>query len=168
MSEKNSDHINTPRSSEYNQIFEKLVINTDTETVLGIVAYGIYKKSKWEWAQEIYKSKNRRPNSTDLRAYVDTWTPSQIDNAKKNAAQVLSEYADAVIQEAKPSIVQEALKGSFLKNLGTSVLAAFVYTLLLIAFSMILTRAGIDVLGVLERFATVEDKNPSSVLIPSD
>jgi hypothetical protein len=48
-----------PQNAEYNPIFEKLVdeAGVGTATVSGLVAYGLYKNSKREWAQTSEKSK---------------------------------------------------------------------------------------------------------------
>lgn len=138
-------------NNDYNPIFEKLVVEPADGEVLGVIAYGAYKKAKWEWAQAIWEKHGRPPSEVELKAYIATWTPSQLEYVRNNAAQVLSAYADTVIDAAKSDIVTEALKGSFWKNVWTSVFAAGLYTLLLIALAIILHFAGVDVLSVFEQ-----------------
>jgi hypothetical protein len=73
-------------NADYNPIFEKLVIEPKDGEVLGVIAYGAYKKAKWEWAQEVFRKNGRTPNDAELKAYIATWTPSQLENVRNNAA----------------------------------------------------------------------------------
>lgn len=149
---------------EYNRIFEKLVIESTDGQVLGVIAYGAYKKAKWEWAQEISKKHGRPPSEAELKAYIDTWTPSQLENIRKNAAQVMSEYADAVINAAEPEIVRKALQGKFWPTVFTSIFSAALYTGILIAVAVVLAYAGVDLLGLLDR--AIVDRPPIAVPAP--
>lgn len=54
--------------------------------------------------------------------------------------------------EATPAIREEALRGTTAKAIGTSVIANAVYTILLIAFAVILYLAGIDIVGFVQKF----------------
>jgi len=137
----------------YNPIFEKLVDGDDDGQVLGIVAYGLYKIAKREWASEIARLQNRPPTQAELDAYIATWTPSQLENVKRNAAQVLSEYADSVISAEEPRILRDALRGSFWRGVWPSFTATLLYTLALIALAIVLARSGIDLIGILQRAA---------------
>jgi len=141
-------------NTEYNPIFEKLVIEPTDGQVLGVIAYGAYKKAKWEWAQEVFKKNGRQRTDAELKAYIATWTPSQLENVRNNAAQVLSSYADTVIDAARAGIVTEALRGTFWKSVWTSVFAAAVYTVILIILAFILSKAGVDFLGIFQHTAT--------------
>ncbi|YBV97111.1 hypothetical protein M1D80_09505 [Phyllobacteriaceae bacterium JZ32] len=145
------DATHVAANKDYNPIFENLVINSDDGDVLGVIAYGSYKRAKWEWAQDIWNKHGRPPNESELKAYIATWTPTQFTNARNTAAQVLTEYADTVIQAAKADIVKEALKGRFWINVFTSIFAAALYTIILIVLAFIAAKAGIDLLGIFER-----------------
>ncbi|MBB2792880.1 UNVERIFIED_ORG: hypothetical protein GGD58_001727 [Rhizobium pisi] len=121
--------------------------------IVGIVAYGIYKNAKREWAMEFRKSYGLPPTAEDLRAYHATWTPAQIQNARNSAAQVMTEYADTVIAAEEPRILREAVKGSFWPAVGTSMFSNLLYTIGLITVAIVLAWAGIDLLGLLSTAA---------------
>ncbi len=137
-----------PPPHEYNKTFEKFVGN-DFSDLVGIVAYGIYKHAKREWATSIFNDHGRAPNADELRAYHATWTPRQIESARQSAAQVLSAYADEVISNEEPRILKDALKGSFWKSVWQSIFANGLYTLMLIALAIILAKAGVDLIGLI-------------------
>ncbi len=153
-------------NAEYNPIFERLVIEPEGGEVLGVIAYGLYKKAKWEWAQEFWNNNGRPPNEAELKAYIRTWTPSQLQNIRNNAAQVLSEYADTVIEEAKPDIVAKALKGTFTRNLLTNLASAVLYTLILIALAFILSYSGVDLVGIIEKTTPAVSNTPPPAQAP--
>ncbi|MDX8440076.1 hypothetical protein [Mesorhizobium australafricanum] len=73
---------------------------------------------------------------------------------RNNAAQVLSSYADTVIDAARAGIVTEALKGTFWKSVGTNIFSGALYTLILIAVALILSLAGIDLVGIIDHTPT--------------
>lgn len=62
-------------NADYNPIFERLVIEPTDGEVLGVIAYGAYKKAKWEWAQEVFRKEGRPPTDAERKAYIATWTP---------------------------------------------------------------------------------------------
>jgi len=137
----------------YNPIFEKLVGTGEGQNLQGLIAYGLYKISKREWVSEFRARKGRKPTDEELDAYVETWTASQLHNVRERAAQVLAEYASTVIQAEEPRILRGAVKGTFWRGAGQSVVGAFLYTLLLIALTVILALAGIDLVGILRSVA---------------
>lgn len=143
-----------PANTEYNPLFEKLVIEPTDGPTVGALAYVFYKKAKWEWAQEVASKNGRPPNDEERKAYIATWTPTQIESARNQAAQVLTEFADVVINEARPDIISEELKGTFWKNVWASVFSAALYTIILIALVFIASVAGVDVLGIAERIVS--------------
>lgn len=134
----------------YNPIFARFVDDDESDNeVLGLVAYGIYKKHKREWAVEFSKRNGNQPTAEDLARYHETWTPGLIENTRQNAGQALAEYAEVAIFQATPDILREALKGSFWRDILVSLLAAFIYTVLLILLVVILAVSGIDLLDIL-------------------
>lgn len=138
---------------EYNVLFEKFVDSAGDGhgRVLGFVAYGIYKQAKREWSADIRDKNGRGPNAEELAAYIATWTPSQIDNAHERAAQAMSAFAQSVIEEATPQILEEALRGSFWRGVFQSALAAFLYTIFLIGCATILAFSGVDLIGIVQK-----------------
>jgi hypothetical protein len=73
-----------------------------------------------------------------------------LDGVRNNAAQVLSEYADTVIDNAKAGIISEALKGTFIGAVVTNIISGILYTVLLICIALALKYGGIDFLGIFE------------------
>jgi len=63
---------------------------------------------------------------------------------------VLSSYADTVIDAARAGIVTEALRGTFWKSVWTNIFSGALYTVILIVFALILSKSGIDLLGIFE------------------
>jgi hypothetical protein len=141
---------NPEPASAFNPIFGKLVGTEEgvPADLQGFVAYGLYKVAKREWATEIATRHGRKPSEAELEAYMRTWTSSQITTLRERAAQVLSEYADAVIREEEPRILKNALRGSFWRGVWPSMLASFLYTLVLIGAALVLARSGIDLIGI--------------------
>lgn len=136
-------------SQQYNRVFERFVGEADGDgDIVGIVAYGIYKKAKREWTMDFRNSYGRAPNASELNAYHSTWTPAQIQNARNSAAQVMAAYAEEVISQEEPRILRDAVKGSFWPSVMTSIAANALYTIGLIILAVIISRAGIDLLGL--------------------
>ena len=134
----------------YNDIFEKLVDRSD-DAIRGYVAYGIYKQAKREWIQAFEAAHGGvGPTAEQTEAYVATWTPQLVKNATDAAESSLAEFAASAIADARPGIVEEALKGDGLKSVLLSMLAAFLYTLALIGLVILLKLAGVDLLSLLQ------------------
>lgn len=151
----NDESSSEKSANQYNKVFEKFVGDSPDgmSDIIGIVAYGIYKNAKREWATDFRSTYNKAPSQDDLNAYHATWTPAQIQSARNSAAQVMAEYADSVISNEEPRILRDALRGTFWPSVGTSIFANVVYTLALIAIAIVLARAGIDLIGLLSTAA---------------
>jgi len=137
----------------FNPIFGQYVSveEPEAEQLEGLIAYGLYKIAKREWALDLFKDEHRSPSETDLGAYVRTWTPSQIDGKREQAPTILAQYANEVVEAAAPEIEKQALKGNFWRTIGYGVLTNLAYTALLIAFVFGLKLCGVDVLGLAEK-----------------
>lgn len=135
----------------YNPIFERLVpIETDLE-IRGLVAYGLYKVAKREWAAQIWDMHRRTPTSEELRAYILTWTPSRLDGLRQQAEGALASFSTDVIQAETPVIREEALRGTTGSAIKNAIYGNAAYTVVLIIFVLILSWAGVDLLGLLEK-----------------
>src|SRR3954468_18878418 len=91
----------------YNPIFERLIEAAGNDRLRGLIAYGLYKTAKREWARELQKREGRKPNDDELLAYIRSWTPSQLENVQERARQALAEYAAAVIEAEQPRILRQ-------------------------------------------------------------
>jgi hypothetical protein len=139
----------------YNPIYEKLVSEEDDDPdLVGLVAYALYKRAKRNWARDFRERRQRKPNDTDLDAYVDTWTADRLEGVKREAASALAEYANTVMASAEPDILRRALRGAFWRAVWPSMAASVLYTVILIIFAVILARAGVDLIGIVRTTAT--------------
>ena len=135
----------------YNPIYESFV-SPDlpaSEQLTGMVAYGLYKQAKREWTTTHFGRYGRKPTEAELAAYIDTWTPSMIENLRVQADGVVLAFGGSLVEQNAPAIREEALRGTTLKAVGISILSAFLYTLLLIALLIVLRVAGVDLLSIL-------------------
>lgn len=134
---------------DYNQIFERLAGQPDDDPdIVGLVAYGLYKQAKREWAAKIRSRESRGPTDAELRDYVNSWTESRLDGLIHQAEQWLGGYADEVISAQRPYIERDALKGSFGRGLLQSALGTLLYTSVLLLLYAVIYFAGIDVISV--------------------
>jgi hypothetical protein len=137
----------------YNPLFETFVNPGEpvTDQMEGLVAYALYKAAKREWAEAFWNDNRRPPNVGELDAYQRTWTPTQVAGTRERAEGALAAFAASAIEDARPEILKEALRGSFWKAVGASIFAAVLYSLALIALVTILLWNGVDLLGIVQK-----------------
>lgn len=134
-----------PIAGDYNPIFEKLVDGDhDPESELvGIIAYGLYKQAKREWAADIRDDKQRGPSREELEAYVASWTSSRVDGLRTEAAEILASFSGYVIENERPNILKDALRGRFWVGVGESVIGAVCFSVFLILLYLFLDYFGL-------------------------
>ena len=139
----------------YSPMFDAFVPGDedDQDYLSGLVAYALYKSKKQEWAKSMQAAHRRAPTPEENRAYTATWTPRQIESTRKEANEALVAYGSGVVQAERPIILREALKGNFERDVGTSIVGALIYTVLLIAIAFSLRIAGIDFFGIYDSLA---------------
>lgn len=131
----------------YNTMYERLV-DGSSNTVQGYIAYGLYKNAKREWIRQFEAEKGRAPRPAEVQGYVDAYTAQMRDVFEAQAAGVLAQFAEGAVSDAKPGIVEHALKGTTGRSVLHSIIANAIYTLVLIVIVVILKRAGIDLLSL--------------------
>ncbi len=131
----------------YNTMYERLV-DGSSNTVQGYIAYGLYKNAKREWIRQFEAEKGRAPRPAEVQGYVDAYTAQMRDVFEAQAAGVLAQFAEGAVSDAKPGIVEAALKGGFWRSVGQSIAANVLYTLGLIALVVVLKWAGVDLLSI--------------------
>lgn len=137
----------------YNPIFDRLAPAPNAkENIRGLIAYGLYKVAKREWAQGIWEREARKPTQAELDAYARTWTDSLLEGLHERADSSLAGFGNVAVAEAMPSIREDALRGTTGKAITTSVIANAVYTLILILVAVILYLASIDLVGFVQKF----------------
>jgi hypothetical protein len=137
--------------ADYNPVFEKLVLDAKNPEIVQLVAYGLYKVAKREWAQKLWEDFRRKPTAQELAGYAATWTGQQLQDKIISAQSALVIYGESVVDDARPGILKDALRGSSWKSFWISLSAAFFYTLILIGVALVLKAMGIDVIGVIEK-----------------
>ncbi len=141
-----------PEPPRYNPIFERFVpAEQADENVPGLIAYGLYKIAKREWAQQIQEREGRQPTPDEQAAYIATWTESRLRGLEQQADSTLAAFGEVVVNAATPGIREDAIRGTSGKSIRLSIAANFIYTLLLIAVALILKWSGIDLIGLLEK-----------------
>lgn len=141
----------------HNRIFEKLIDENpeDEHILVGVVAYFYYKAAKREWVQNYCEAHERAPTEVELRAYISSWTDMRIEGVREQANVALTSYASYILDKERPKIVEETLKHrSFWRESGIACFGAFLWTVILIVFAVILKLAHIDLLAILKNVAT--------------
>lgn len=115
-----------------------------------MVTYCLYKIAKREWATDFFRRNGRKPDENELDDYIRTWTPTRIAGVRKEAEFFVASFSGSVLEDNAPRIREDALRGTFWRSLGISVLAALIYTLLLIAVVIVLRFAGIDLVSIVQ------------------
>lgn len=131
----------------YNAMYERLV-DGSSNTVQGYIAYGLYKSAKREWIRQFQAARGRAPRPAEVQGYVEAYTPQMQDVFDAQAAGVLAQFAEGAVSDAKPTIVEHALKGTASRAIWQAIFANAIYTLMLIAVVIILDRAGVDLLSL--------------------
>ncbi|MGY4160488.1 hypothetical protein ACVINW_006330 [Bradyrhizobium sp. USDA 4461] len=137
----------------HNRVFEQLIDeNPDDEHILvGVVAYFYYKAAKREWVINYCENHGRPPTDVELRAYISSWTAMRINGVREEANVALTSYASYILDKERPKIVEDALKHrSFWRESGIACFGAFLWTVMLIVFAVILKLAHIDLLAILQ------------------
>lgn len=133
----------------HNTMYERLVDQSDNK-VQGFIAYGLYKTAKREWVRGFEADHGRPPRTPEVAAYVSTYTPQTVNAFEAQARGVLAQFAEGIIADARPEMVEAALRGDFWKNVFQSMAANAIYTVALLVLAVVLTAAGIDILGIFE------------------
>lgn len=132
---------------KYNFIYEQLVISDDD--LVGLVAYGIYKKHKIEFISKIKAEEHRDPTEDECRSFfAASTTESQLTKYRSEAESILSETVARIAKDEIDNFEKDMLKGyrheisaclpSNWKTFGVSVLSgvvsAFLFSLIAAAF----------------------------------
>jgi hypothetical protein len=141
--------------SDYNPVFETLVDKAaeGQDTIIGIVAYSLYKLAKREWISEFREANGRSPSADEIRNYHKAWTPSLLEGKKAEATQIIASFSEDIVEKAKPEILKDALRGSFWRATGVNVFSNFLYTLIVLGVVLVVAMTGLDIPAMLQKFA---------------
>ena len=84
----------------------------------------------------------QRPSQEQLTAYHQTWTNTQVQAIRDRAWSALSSFGESFVDDARPGILRDALRGKFWPDVFKAMFAAFLYTLFLIAAVLVLRWNG--------------------------
>lgn len=139
---------------QYNFIYKELVKSDDD--LIGLIAYGIYKKHKIEFIEQIQDKFDREPTDEECSAFfITSTTDSQIVKYRNDAESLLSDVVANTSAEELESFEEEMLASyqanirqclpPWWHNVLWSVIASFIFSALGIFFYY---------LGVTERQST--------------
>lgn len=132
---------------KYNFIYEKLVISDDD--LVGLVAYGIYKKHKIEFISKIKADEHREPTEDECRSFfAASTTDSQLSKYRSEAESILSETVARIAKDEIDNFEKDMLKGyrheissclptnwqTFGVSVLSGVVSAFLFSLIAAAF----------------------------------
>lgn len=124
---------------KYNCIYDKLV-GTDNDLV-GLVAYGLYKKHKIEFITNIKETSNREPTDEECNAFfIASTADSQILKYRRDAEDLISEIVVGSAEEESRKYeidmlhdYQRSIRNvlpSDLKSVFLSIIGAFAFSLI--------------------------------------
>jgi hypothetical protein len=147
--------VSGPNDPEYNPIFETLVGRVDEgqETIIGIVAYSLYKLAKREWFAEFRERTGRGPTDEEIRAYQKMWTPSLLEGKRSEAVQIIASFSQDVVEKARPAILEGIFRGNATRTVGLNIFSSFIYTLLVLGIVVVIVVTGWDIPALLQRLA---------------
>ena len=142
-----------------NPIFDALGASSDDDDIQSLVAYSLYKRHKREWADSIRAKHDRDPTEEeDVQFFQAVATQSSLDRFKQSAGDMLVAFASQVVEEQRPSIVEDAVSsrvesasskienaGTFWRQVGASVIASGVTISILVTLTIAAEIFGIDV-----------------------
>jgi hypothetical protein len=141
----------------YNPVFEILVDRAaeGQDTIVGIVAYSLYKLAKREWIAEFRETNGRPPTPEEIESYHKAWTPSLLEGKKAEATQIIASLSEDIVEKARPEILKEALRGSWWRATGINVFSNFLYTLIVLGVVLVVAITGLDIPALLQKLARV-------------
>lgn len=147
----------------YNRVYENLVQSNDD--LVGLVAYSLYKQHKRDWLISFEETHGSRPSNAELEAFLlGVLVPEQIAKYRQAAAEALVDYAQASVAAEEPRIREEAISqrvsglavsveraAAWYRQVPAGIASALVYTLVLIAFLLVLRYAGVDLASIIDQ-----------------
>jgi len=117
-----------PAGEAYNKAFEVLVEKAD-HPMVGFIAYGLYKYSKREWVMAHIEQYGLAPSPNEYDNYAQSQTGTTMEGYRAQARQAVQEFVGVVVDDARPKIREEALRGSFWRGVWQSLVAAIIFAL---------------------------------------
>ncbi len=147
------------------RIFDYFSRNAETAEEVDYLAYASYAFSKFEWFQKYLEQNGREPTQAEADKWIDELPDSRLDEIHSAASRVFRSAARAYMadpmREAQRKAVLESInteirrhnqsieatvtsatsfKANFWPNVGLSILSSFIFSLVLIVSSVIVTK----------------------------
>lgn len=129
-------------ANSYNTVFERLRTLADGNMLSASVAYSLYKESKREWIIDFRETNGRPPWQAEVANFANMQTLTTLGAFISQANQVLATYAQSVIDDERPAIQRDALKGTFWGAVWPSVVASFIFGIALLFIGLIAAYSG--------------------------
>lgn len=101
--------MNEPEANR-NPLFELLV--GDSNDIEGLAAYALYKRHKRQWAHNFRTRLGREPTSDEEKNFAQgAATADQLERYRKDAQDILIEFATGFVEDERPQIAVEAVTG---------------------------------------------------------
>ena len=153
-------------TTEYSKVFEQLV-NTESEDqdLIGLLAYALYKQKKRDWVIRL-KEKGTPPDEAAERSFEETHGQRDFDFFRGQAKDLLLAFSDSVVDDATPTIREEALQHRILNDANTVLLDAkrqnnplaimwggflgsLFFSVIVAAIAFVITNSGSDLFNAL-------------------
>jgi hypothetical protein len=146
------DHQSGDPKPQFDPVFPRLVkADGRGEKLFGFIADRLYQDAKREWISDFQVREKRYPSEEELRFYERSWTALRLEALENTAAQLVAAYTDSVVIQAEKQILRGALMGSYWRSVLRWAGGALLYTLLLFAIAIALSRSGINLIAMLDK-----------------
>jgi hypothetical protein len=146
------DHQSGDPKPPFDPVFPRLVkADGRGEKLFGFIADRLYQDAKREWISDFQVREKRYPSEEELRFYERSWTALRLEALENTAAQLVAAYTDSVVIQAEKQILRGALMGSYWRSVLRWAGGALLYTLLLFAIAIALSRSGINLIAMLDK-----------------
>lgn len=163
-------------AAKYNFIYEKLVVSEDD--LVGLIAYGIYKRHKIEFITRIKEELKREPTDDECHSFfIASTTSSQLEKYRSQAENMLLEMAGNITDNELRQYEADMLKNyrkeisscmpsnwrSFFISIGAGIISALLFAIIAGLFYFIGETSDRSTHEkTKELIEKVKDQNPSS------
>lgn len=132
--------------------FDRFITADQAGTDLqGLVAYGLYKTLKRGWSIRKGRTSGRSLTREEADEYLDVLTDELERQLKNDAASALKIFAAQAVEDATLSTIRTHLgKDTFWKDVQAGVVAAFLWSLILVVVGLIIAFSNVDVFNMIE------------------
>lgn len=94
---------------EYSTIFERLAPDESDDEVVGLIAYGLYKRHKRQWIINYRRANGGQPpDEAALKTYHDHYLEDDFRRLRAEAGSMLLNFAEVIVEDRRPKIERDA------------------------------------------------------------